>query len=655
MKIQSQLMFLVVIILPVAWANADTGSGWTVAIIDTGYNKNYTEGKIVRSTCISRNTQYTQFPFNIGSIVSTEFTYQRLSKCANDQDFDSSSNAVNGRTLPRVKLLEFYDDTSGPLPPARDFLEIYSNHGTNVLSQVIKVAPDVNIYPITVGAFVGSNTINNGIINESSCQNNTSYTQGRDTYHQRFRCFEDTNNADLITGVFAVILRPDNVIATNLSSGSPSIELCSQQTNNSTFQEMLDKGIIPVAAAGNNSNLPVHWPACLSNVVAVAQTMNGQPIGSPVNGEEIEYFAEVSGNKVTENELLSGSSFAAPLVSGAFAAMKSANPNATISELKEVLHNTGDVVTGFSARRINVAAAVQAIKNINTLPPTTPPAPPAQPPTPPGQTAELGIKYNGIYGIGSVFSVNLNGSVLNPNSNNITLSPLANANLGVTNVRDISLSFEGEFYAPNSSSNNSLSIIVNGVRRINFNGAQSNINTLDFKQYNFMLNRNWLRSGSNEISIAPTIATSLLTGRITSVAMDYNPPITINTDQKITTLYGHFVGTKKHLTGLRVEFASLDSDAEFSATGFDIDSATEIAVFLNQKRIGYLKRGLSNHYNSEIVFELKKEEFVSSGVNTIEFVQTSSSDRENWGVINMELIGVNLPNISGALMLLLGE
>ncbi len=137
--------------------------------------------------------------------------------------------------------------------------------------------------------------------------------------------------------------------------------------------------------------------------------------------------------------------------------------------------------------------------------------------------------------------------------------------------------------------------------------------------------------------------------------MDYNPPESLRIDQKDTRLYGHKVGTRKHLTGLRVEFASTKGDLEFSATGYDIDSSTEIAVFLNYKLIGYLTRGSSSSYNTGDSFLLEKEDFVSSGINTIEFVQTSSSDRENWGVVNMELTGVKPPAINGALMLLLGD
>ena len=307
-----------------------------------------------------------------------------------------------------------------------------------------------------------------------------------------------------------------------------------------------------------------------------------------------------------------------------------------------------------------MASAIAEIKKVTgTLPPTTPPTttPTPQPPTPSGETAVLGITDDTLYKGNFDITFNLNGATSTASANSI--SPLAsNANIGITNVRDVKLSFDGMYWTPhNSQSLAGVDIVVNGVRRITFNSAQRTGSNVHFKKHSFVLNRNWLRSGDNTVALRyselnnPSLFLYLRTSKI---RMDYNSPIKMKLGQKITSLYGHYVGTKKHLTGLRVEFASSTSDMKFSATGFDIDSATEIAVFLNQKRIGYLKRGNNGGYNAGDIFKIKKESLVTTGINTIELVQTSSSDREMWGVMNIELSDIT-PNISGVLMLLLDD
>lgn len=252
---------------------------------------------------------------------------------------------------------------------------------------------------------------------------------------------------------------------------------------------------------------------------------------------------------------------------------------------------------------------------------------PTQSVTPPGETATLGFIDDTLYDGNVTISVNLNGLI-------------PGDSVSVTNVRDVELSFNGKyFYRTDLSKLNGVDIFVNGIKRINFNSIQyfSNPSQLYFKKHSFLLNRNWLQSGDNEVLIQNAGPFSNLGMETTDIRMEYNDPIQIKAEQKLTQLYGHFVGTQEHLTGLRVEFDSVDSDMVFSVTGFDIDSATEIAVFLNQQLIGYLKQGGNNAFNAGDDFEFTPEDFVTSGINTIEFVQTSSSSNEPWGVTNLEL------------------
>ena len=196
---------------------------------------------------------------------------------------------------------------------------------------------------------------------------------------------------------------------------------------------------------------------------------------------------------------------------------------------------------------------------------------------------------------------------------------------------------------------------MNGVPRITFNSVQHETHNLHFKKHSFTLNRNWLRSGNNSIEIKKSrLNRSNMRMRVTKVRMEYNAPLSMKFGQTLTSLYGHRVGSRRHLTGLRVAFSGGQSDVDFSVTGFDIDTNTEIAVFLNNTRVGYLTRSANGRYNTGNNFKFRKDDLISSGINTIEFVQTSSSDSETWGVTNLKLDGAS-PDISGIIMMLLSD
>ncbi len=674
MKIRCLTLSLGVLIFTPS-IHAFDGSGWTVAVVDSGFNKSYSQGTITRSTCISRKTDFFTDDRSVaGQTISKSYLFKHLSKCDNDTGVAIGQGNAGAKTLPRYKQNYYFYRNAGRVE-RKNFTSYYSNHGTNVLHQALKSAPRANIFPITVGSFsIDEKDPNYTYIHTKNCTQELVSREypisGRDyriTNYASYGCSERIDWAHLITAARHLKDSSGNVVAVNFSLGfRNSAQLCKEQTNNNDFKALLNKGIIPVAASGNTPNLPIHYPACLSSVTAVAQVRNGIPVYSSVTGGKIDYFAEVTGNKPTDNQFLRGTSYAAPLVSGAFAAMKSANPKATLTQLKEVLHNTGTPVAGYTARVINVARAVQAIKNVPTEPtnPPTPPNPPTtpdptQPTTPPGQRATLGIASDTYYAGHVKFAFDLNGDSYSASS--LPEKSLAKAGARVTDLRDIKLTFDAQLCTGKDPSTlQGVDIFVNGVRRHYFHGLRYTPGAIDcynlgYRGLSFMLNRNWLKNGENIIEMHRRNYRDPFTLGATNIRMDYNPPETLRIDQKDPRLYGHRVGTRKHLTGLRVEFASTKDDLEFSATGFDIDSSTEIALFLNYKFIGYLTRGSSSRYNAGDVFRLEKEDFVSSGINTIEFVQTSSSDRENWGVVNMELTGVKPPAINGALMLLLGD
>ena len=262
-----------------------------------------------------------------------------------------------------------------------------------------------------------------------------------------------------------------------------------------------------------------------------------------------------------------------------------------------MLTETGTRIGTFAGKRINYQAAEREIRKITgtpTNPPvTTPPTTTPPTTTPPddtegGDTGDLGGIDNELYKGNVDIVINFNSNT--PTISATNLSPLAsfNSNIKVTNVRDLELSFDGQYYASNNSIPNPAAIAgfdieVNGIRRITFNSLQPYGSNYHYKKHSFMLNRNWLQSGENTIrikksSLNPSSARGII--MLTSMLrMDYNDPVPMTLGQKITSVYGHKVGSKKHLTGLRVEFPSPTQDVKFNATGYDFDWGTEIAVF----------------------------------------------------------------------------
>jgi len=637
------LAFIVSSFCVPVWGN---GSGRVVAVIDTGFDKSYSARYLGKSACFSEEekvrkqiTYQTQYPTPIirSDITTTSHLYDGniMSKCPNGKESQSGSSSSYGVNMPTRKIYRdivsrnyelinnnaFYYNSS--------FENYYSDvtvkHGTNVAKQVAIYAPSARIFPITIGSI--NRRVNCGILDTISEEYNQSspdyYVNHYDKLIRATGC-GNSYGEQILDSLKHVLKNTSSVTAVNVSVTVSNPTFCSTQQGKDTVTALNNRGIAVVAAVGNTNGQNVEWPACLPNVIGVAQiNAGGAVVDSSIRDNKQDFFMVGSMSDYKTGSNIQGTSFASPKVAGIYASLKSINPNASITDITNVLTQTGSSVGNFAGKRINYQRAVNEIKKITgTPPPTDPPSdppptddpdptPPSQPPTPPGQTAVLGFTDDTRYRGAVNLTINLNGSATTSSlSSKTSLTPLSNANISVTNVRDIKLNFDGKFYTGlNPSSLQGVDIFVNGVKRFNFNSIQYAASSIDgfnlpFRKHTFMLNRNWLKSGDNTISMKRAKPTDAFHFSVTKIRMDYNSPIDMRLGQTITSLYGHRVGSKKHLTGLRVEFASPSKDIEFSATGYDIDSATEIAVFLNQKHIGYLKRGSSSRYNAGDVFNL---------------------------------------------------
>jgi len=179
-----------------------------------------------------------------------------------------------------------------------------------------------------------------------------------------------------------------NIRVLNASFGGA---LFSQQFLNAINQAN-DAGLLFVAAAGNvdngtiepNNDLVPHFPSNFDaqNIISVAASNAGDALTSFSHFGATTVDIAAPGNSIlstTPNNtysFFSGTSMAAPQVSGAAALLWAQNPNLTVQQVKNLLMADGTVITSFadkilSQRRLNIGASMQGLISGDSTPPGT--------------------------------------------------------------------------------------------------------------------------------------------------------------------------------------------------------------------------------------------------------------------------------------------
>ena len=305
---------------PEAWSLGATGQGWTIAVLDTGVDKThpFLAGKVVTEACYS----------------TSDYSLSVFSIC---HDVIYGEGPESGAPCPQW---------------------IHGcDHGTHV-----------------AGIAAGRSATVNGVARNATIAAIQVFT----VVFNAFLCPDGpctlAYDSDILAGLDRVyaLRTAFDIAAVNLSLGSGLYTShCDAQLP--AYKSMIDQlradGIATIISSGNSgAGNAVGAPACISSAISVGATTKSNTIAPYSNrGTLLSLFAP--GSAISSSvpgggfAIKSGTSMAAPHVSGAWAVLKSRQPGASVSTVLATLQTTGlsivDYVTGVARRRIRVGTATQ--------------------------------------------------------------------------------------------------------------------------------------------------------------------------------------------------------------------------------------------------------------------------------------------------------
>ena len=312
---------------PAAWSAGFSGSGWAVAILDTGVDKNhpFLSGKVVSEACYSSNVAGVASSVCPGGVTQSTASNSGL----------NCSLSING-----------------------------CNHGTHVAgiaagrgTSFSGVAKDANIIAVQVFS-----RFDNCGSSPSPCAR--------------------TYQSDQVLGLERVMtLRSTmNIAAVNMSlGGGQYFSNCDTvySPEKAAIDNLRSVGIATVISSGNESYTnSMGFPACISTAVSVGSTDDGSS-GTTANAvssfsNSASFLHLLAPGRWIDSSVpgggyddFAGTSMAAPHVAGAWAVLKQRVPNASVTQVLNALTSTGLPVTdprnSITKPRIRINDALQAL------------------------------------------------------------------------------------------------------------------------------------------------------------------------------------------------------------------------------------------------------------------------------------------------------
>lgn len=320
-----------------AWARGFSGAGQTIAILDTGVDKNHSflAGKVVSEACYSTNI--------IGNNV--------MSLCPGGVT-ESTSSGSGLNCSPDISGCDHGTHVAG----------IAAGRGINYSG----VARDANLIAIQVFSRIDSPA---GCLPDDPAPCVRTYT------------------SDYTKGLERVMILSSSfkIAAVNMSlGGGKFFSNCDSEHPivTSAINNLRSVGIATIIASGNDEFTDaLDSPACISSAISVGSTDDGSlntvlDDVSPFSNSASFLNLLAPGQWITSSvpgggfEAKRGTSMAAPHIAGAWAIIKSRLPSASIEQILSALTNTGipilDSRNGITKPRIQVDTALDAIINSPT-------------------------------------------------------------------------------------------------------------------------------------------------------------------------------------------------------------------------------------------------------------------------------------------------
>jgi subtilisin family serine protease len=315
-----------------------TGTGWAVAILDTGIDRDH--------------------PFFAGRIVS-EACYTNANGGGSGVSLcPDGTNAQTGAGSADAETAQCLDGTNNICDHGSHVAGIAAGSAAGVTGAPGNgVAPDGDIIAIQV--FTRFNSMTDCGTTPTPCV--LSYQS------------DQIRGLDRVRDLTATI----DVAAANMSIGDDSnnTAACDGDAAKAAIDNLLGAGVATVISAGNEGHpAGVGNPGCISTAVTVGSTNDDDSISGFSNrGPRLDLFAP--GNAVRSavpDDAFgpkNGTSMAAPHVTGAFAVLRDAYPSASIATLLGYMTSTGvpitydtnaDGTTDTTTPRLNLLAALQA-------------------------------------------------------------------------------------------------------------------------------------------------------------------------------------------------------------------------------------------------------------------------------------------------------
>ena len=324
---------------PEAWAAGYSGSGWAVAVLDTGVAKDhpFLAGKVVSEACYSTT--------NAGE------------PCQSVCPGGAASSTAPGSAL----------------PPLGGAYGTKFHHGTHV-----------------AGIAAGKSGDEGGVAREAQIIAVQVFSWFPEHYGPG-QGAASSWDSDQIKGLERVysLRNAYQIAAVNMSlGGGEYFSPCDSDARKAIIDNLRSVGIATVISSGNDGYTDATGaPGCISTAVTVGATTKSDVVATYSNSAS---FVDVlaPGSSINSSipgggfSNMSGTSMAAPHVAGAFAVIRTAYPDLTVDQIEDALKQTGVAVSdspragsplAITKPRIRVKETIDALALITPTPTMAPP------------------------------------------------------------------------------------------------------------------------------------------------------------------------------------------------------------------------------------------------------------------------------------------